>query len=257
MEEIKKIKEKYKPIDHKAIKIFSKEHLKLIEKRKLEQKIKIKTENINIKEKIQKVNLDNKNYFLENATKGNESILAQKFHPAKRKMILDLRNKKKIYEEKIIKMIKKKKKISVIPTNENQSINVMPKTNFIQNPSKIFAFGSSMIAKSLDIKNISKMENEYKKIQLRKELGKQYLEQLKKTKTYTPLVPKNTLKIEETKNKEDKVEVLKIDQKQNSKKISLKNSKKKRINCESKENVIHKKKKYTNYLEQLKLSKKN
>lgn len=231
--------------------------MKLLEERKKQQQVKIKTENVNIKQKLKKVTLDNHNFFMRNVTKGNDSILGQNSHPLKRKQIIERSKKRKLFEQSLLKKNK-----DIIPVNENKSINVLAGIPALNNSSKIFAFGSSLVGKSVDRDKSKINQIEYKKLQYRKQIGKKYLEELKRSKNFQVLVPKNTL-ADPLENKLAELRsVVRIDKKSPQKIFKIKSKKMKRSKSKrrkqkddhAKENYKESKKVYINYLDQIKSS---
>lgn len=281
-------------MDHEQIRNFFKTHMKNLHNRQKFKKERLtKENNTEMKSKLKKVALDQHNFFMRNSTKGNYSILAQSSHPSKKKQIFDLANKKKEYEKqlkaKINKQIEKfrSKEINYnnIPHKEDVSILFEHSPYRIQKDVKTYAFGSSMVMSQFGNKEENQEERnkrEYKKFQRRKEIGKQYLDELKKTRIIIQkeilLGPKNT-KILEEKNETQRdgrtdsartmvntefVQPENIDfskfeknNKDNKNKTfvilekSTKRKKKKRIN--SKENKTDKK--HVNYLKTIKVGK--
>ena len=93
-------------MDHSEIQMFSKKHNSVVKKRSrkrftIEKSLNLKDKRLHIKDKIQKVNEDKYNYFLTYSSQGNNSIMGQSTHPAKKKKILDMKKKEKEFNLKL------------------------------------------------------------------------------------------------------------------------------------------------------------
>ena len=210
-ERLEEIKEKYRPMDHAKLRDFSRDHQKTISLRKTAQKrersIRRDTEGERqMRSKLRKVTLDQHNFFMRNNTKGNNSILAQNTHPSKVRLVRERTEKRRDFERKLKDKINRKiKKIATkqnllkaIPQTENISI-LVDKTSLLHaKESKIFAFGSSMLVSGFCEKKDpeEKVKENFKKLQHRKKVGKQYLDELKKNRQIKQkevvLGPRNT-----------------------------------------------------------------
>jgi hypothetical protein len=279
-------------MDHKQLREFSQKHVKTMNIRKIMRKKKImKLNKKELQEKLSKVEKDQHNFFMRNNTKGNNSIMAQDTHPSRKKMMIERNIKKKKFENELKKKIEKKIKklnqkrgnIQSIPKMQNVSILLGTNPLLLSKESKIFAFGSSMIASGVVAKESREQvnEREYKKLQNRKQMGKQYLEELKNhriiRKKEILLGPRNT-KILEMNSKNSGLETIEnessartmlnieMNLNQNKKNSDREHMKKKfiiinqptrrkrKIKKEEKENI--KAKKHINYLKTVKIGKK-
>ena len=187
-EKLKKVKMKNKPIDHKEIRQFSRKHFTKIKNRENHMRKQRKTLFINLQTTLNKVNKDQHNFFMVNSQNGNDSILGKKYNPSRQRMMRERTAKKRQYEselkERITDKIRSMKKRSkVIPEQQHQSILIVDGTfPKIQRHKRVFAFGSSMVGRSVNLKRKkSKKSNEldFRRFQFRKEIGKKYLEELR------------------------------------------------------------------------------
>lgn len=187
-EKLKKVKMKNKPIDHKEIRQFSRKHFTRIKNRENHMRTQRKTQFINLQVTLNKVNKDQHNFFMVNSQNGNDSILGKKYNPSRQRMVRERTAKKRQYESELKERISHKirsmkKRSKVIPEQQHQSILIADGTfPKIQRPKRVFAFGSSMVGRSVNLKRKkSKKSNEldFRRFQFRKEIGKKYLEELR------------------------------------------------------------------------------
>ena len=212
---LNEIKEKFKPMNHKQIRQFSQNHIKNMNKRKIMKKEKLsQLNNKELKQKLRKVAKDKHNFFMRNNTKGNNSIMAQDTHPSRKKLIVQRTIKRKQYERDLkqkiehrIKTINQKQKNQIgIPQTQNISILIGNNPSNTVKDSRVFAFGSSMVVTGNIVKESREQINqrEYQKLQNRKKMGKQYLEELKNNriirKQEIVLGPRNTKILEDKQN---------------------------------------------------------
>ena len=212
---LNEIKEKFKPMNHKQIRQFSQNHIKNMNKRKIMKKEKLsQLNNKELKQKLRKVAKDKHNFFMRNNTKGNNSIMAQDTHPSRKKLIVQRTIKRKQYERDLkqkiehrIKTINQKQKNQIgIPKTQNISILIGNNPSNTVKDSRVFAFGSSMVVTGNIVKESREQINqrEYQKLQNRKKMGKQYLEELKNNriirKQEIVLGPRNTKILEDKQN---------------------------------------------------------
>lgn len=211
-------------MNHERIREFSKKHKKTVTNRKiLRQEKQLHTSQNEMKQKIRKVAMDKHNFFMRNNTKGNNSILAQNTHPSHKRLIMERTAKRREYEKQLkhkmgLKLQKGLKPVGAIPRTENISI-VVDSISALQKQSTVFAFGSSMIASGFGRRvetQEATNEKEYRKLQHRKQMGKQYLTELKRNRLIQRkeiiLGPRNTKILEEEQSQEQSTRtMLKVD----------------------------------------------
>ena len=122
-----------------------------------------------------------------NSQNGNDSILGKKYNQIRQKMVYERTAKKKKYESELKERINKKirsmrKRKKVIPDKQCESVVIEGTFPRIRRPKKVFAFGSSLVGRSVGIRRHKTDQDndlDFKRFKFRKEIGKKYLEELR------------------------------------------------------------------------------